>query len=130
MTIKNKDGSIFRLQGINPLMKNQDHWTDGWKVYSADPDEIILPDPKLVCPEGYVEDEPLPAIVGVGVVSNKEIIYCKPLGSIIEEDPVYGQKSLKPFWGDQFSFEAIIIESTGLTITFFARMSKEYMQKN
>lgn len=130
MTIKKKDGTPYKLKGINPLMKDQDHWDNTeWKVHYVEPEEIIIKDPKRIAPEGFMEEDPLPAIVGVGVISNKEIIYCLPSILITEEDPVYGQKIQKPGWGDKFSFEAIRLEYTGFTITFFARMPQEYMDK-
>lgn len=112
-------------------MKDQDHWEndDDWKVHYVEPEEVIIQDPKRMAPEGYVEDEPLPAIVGVGVISNKEVLHCLPSILVVEEDPIYGQKTQKPGWGDKFSFEAIRLEYTGLTCVFFARMPQEYMEK-
>lgn len=131
MPIKNKDGTPYRIQGINPLMKGQDRWEneEGWKVHYVEPEVIIIKDPKRMAPEGYMEEEPLPAIIGVGVISNKEIIYCLPLVMNVEEDPLYGQKSYVSSWGDKFSFEAIKIEYNGMSISFFARMPEEYMDK-
>jgi len=127
MPIKNKDGTLFKLQGINPLMKEQDHWegNEDWKIHHVEAEEVVIQDPKRMTPEGLPEDAPLPAIVGVGVIPQTELLYCLPLVVHEEEDPLYGQKKLISAWGEKFNFEAIRIDYTGLTATFFARVPQD-----
>lgn len=122
MSIKNKDGSLFKLQKVNPLMKNQDHWKDEWKVHYVETDPISVQDPKRIISDQISQDTPVPAIIGVGIVSQTEILYCLPLVIKIVEDELYNQKKKYTSWGDQFSFEAIKVDYTGITAVFFAKI--------
>jgi hypothetical protein len=128
MVIKNNDGTVFKLQGINPLMKGQDRWEKSAWTVSYLPNEIILKDPKRITPEGYLEEDAVPAISGV-VVPQTEVIYCKPLFNKIEEDPVYGTKKILPMWGDKYSFEAIKTACNGITAIFFTRLPSDNISK-
>lgn len=125
MAIRNKDGSLFKLQGINPLMKDQDHWKDEWTVHYVEAEEVFVQDSQRIIPEGTPDDAPVPAIIGVGIIHQTEILYCLPLFIRTEEDPLYGQKRRVNEWGEKFSFEAITVDCNGLTAIFFARMPKD-----
>jgi hypothetical protein len=120
MPIYNKDGSVFKLQGVNPLMKEQDHWDEKWEVHNPQTEDVIvLPDPK----RNPASNAPI--MVGVGTLPQTDILYCLPLIQITEEDPLYGQQSIKTDWGEKFSFEAIQISATGLTASFYATLSAD-----
>ncbi len=114
-------------------MKEQDHWENDdkdWKVHYVDnQEEVVVQDPKKQIPEGLPDNAPVPAIVGVGVVQQTELLYCLPLTYTVEEDPLYGQKKRIPAWGDKFKFEAIRTDYTGLTAVFFARLPPDYRAK-
>ncbi len=103
-------------------MQEQDHWKEGWTVHYVEPEQVIVKDPQREIPEGLPDNIQVTSIVGVGFVHQTEILYCKPLIITIDEDPVYGTKKKVTSWGDQFNFEAIRIDYTGLTATFFARL--------
>lgn len=129
MPIKNKDGSTYVIRGVNPLMIDQDHWSEGWKVHYVETEVIILPDPKRKVYEEMFDVTQIPAIVGVGLVSQTEILYCLPIVTTIEEDPVYGQKKKITTWGDKFNFEAIRVDYTGVTASFFAKLPDDVVEK-
>ena len=45
MVIKNKDGSIFKLKGPNPVASKQNHWEDGdFEMHNMEWEEVELPD--------------------------------------------------------------------------------------
>lgn len=129
MTIRNKDGTTFKLEGVNPLMKEQDHWKgEKWHVYHPEEEKIVLLDPKRSFTQDIGDDveNVVTSMLGVGAIQQKEILYCMPLIVSYEEDPLYGQKKRKTDWGDKFSFEAVTIaSSTGLTATYFANLPTE-----
>lgn len=129
MPIKNKDGSIFKLQGVNPLMKEQDHWDGEWQVHYVESEKVVVQDPQRTIHENMFEDKMIPAIAGVGIINQTEILYCLPLIIHTEVDPLYGQVQKTSSWGDKFNFEAIRIDCTGLTALFFARLPPEAASK-
>lgn len=45
MPIKNKDGSVYKLQGPNPLMKSQDLDGENVIIHNLNPEEVIGEDP-------------------------------------------------------------------------------------
>jgi hypothetical protein len=126
MPIYNKDGSVYRIQGVNPLMKEQDHWSkeEKWEVHYPQTEEIVLTDPTR---ESLVVDEvsDVPTMVGVGVLPQTDILYCLPLVQSVDEDPLYGQQKVVTGWGDKFTFEAVQVGATGLTAVFFAKVPEE-----
>jgi hypothetical protein len=120
MPIRNKDGNLFKLQGVNPLMSEQDRWDkETWIIHYVEPEKITVRGSKKISPETpEIETEPLPTTEP----QQTEILYCLPLIVRVEEDPLYGQNKQIASWGDKFSFEAIRIEYTGLTAMFFTRL--------
>lgn len=116
MPISNKDGTPYRLRGVNPLMVNQEHW-QAIKV-NLELEEFVLPDPRITA-----EEE---AIVGGGSLQQTDLVGCLPaLTMAEEEDPLYGFKTFKPGWGEKFTFEALKTQSTGLTAVFLANVPKD-----
>lgn len=111
MPIFNKDGSIFRLAGVNPLLAGQNRWVG--RVIRFVCEEVLLPDPKII-----VEEEEQPVMVGVGTVSEreKEVVYC--MAPIYEEDFLYGSKK-RVGWDERFNFEAYV-ETNGVSCVIFA----------
>lgn len=126
MVIKNKDGTIFELNKVNPLMKEQDRWQNDWFVHYVSSEEIVIKDPKRVIPE-ILSEEIVPVVVGGGIVNPTEILYCLPLITRIEEDPIYNQSKQINSWGEKFSFEAVTIDYTGLTAVFLARVPEKHI---
>jgi hypothetical protein len=127
MPIFNKDGSQFKLHGINPLMKNQDHWRNSVvKVHGFDSiEEIVLKDPMLAI-DGHIDDDtPVAAVAGVGVIKDTTLIYCLPMIFREIEDEVYNEKRKVPDYGDKFTFEAVQVEFNGIAITFFCNLPPE-----
>jgi hypothetical protein len=124
MTIYNKDGSIFKIQGINPLMKDQERWKEKWVVYDV-VDKVTLPDPKRNFAHVNEDDNFAPSILGVGPIQQKDVVHCVPLIVTYEEDPLYGQKKKQTDFGEKFSFEAVTLNSNGLTAIFFANVPAE-----
>lgn len=124
MPIRNKDGTLYTLRGVNPLMKDQEHG-DGWKVHYVETDPVVIDDPKMAIPDYVPEDAPVAAIVGVGVIADTEVLYCLPLITRIEEDVLYGQKKKIASWGEKFTFEAVKVNYSGLTVTFYAKLPSE-----
>lgn len=125
MAIFNKDGTPYKLQGVNPLMEEQDHWHESEKVVVHDfiaGEEVVLKDPKLATALPVPDDKPIVAVAGVGVVPDSIVLYCLPLIVIEEEDPVYGEKRKRPSFGQQFTFEGVMTDYSGVTASFFCHL--------
>lgn len=125
MPIFNKDGTPYKLQGVNPLMQEQDHWNESEKVEVHDviaAEEVVMKDPTRVIPDHIPEDTPVAAVIGVGIVTDTTIIYCLPMVMKVVEDPVYGDKKMMPDYGDKFTFEGIMTDYNGVAASFFGRL--------
>jgi hypothetical protein len=101
-------------------MVEQEHWKDWVAVHNIGAEEVVLKDPKLA--SDLPPDEPVMAILGVGVIPDSIVIYCLPMVVREEVDPVYGEKRQVPGYGDQFTFEGIMTDYTGVTASFFCRL--------
>lgn len=114
MAIFNKDGTPFRLRGVNPLMKDQDRWGEfvvhGFEGLGAAEEVQSVP------PKPAPESKPVVA-VSAGVV-----VHCLPAVVRVVEDPLYGQ-TRRVGYGERFSFEAVPGVCTGVTAVFRARRS-------
>ncbi len=145
MPIRNKDGTLFKLQGINPLMKDQDHWEndeEGWQIHYVESEEDVvvrkepsreaqrpLPQPPNPIPAPKPK-EPEPQRRADYSGYDRLLLYCLPVTFTSEDvDPLYGQKKRIPIWGDKFNFEAVCIDSNGLTAVFFATLPDDVAGK-
>lgn len=123
MPIYNKDGTIFKLNGINPLMKFQDHWKGSVvRVSNFEFKEVVLKDPMFAVDDRIPEDVPIAAVIGVGVIKDTTLLYCLPMIFTEIEDDVYGEKHKIPTYGDKFTFEAVMVDYTGVSATFFCTL--------
>jgi hypothetical protein len=120
MVIKNKDGSVLRpFSKPNPIMSKQDLWEDGTPLilhnFDAEPvkkyqplEEIVPQEIKVVVKETTPEKK----------VRKKNIVllYCMPATTTDFFDPLYNENRATLTFGQQFTFEAIVTNSTDLTL--------------
>lgn len=169
MAIKNKDGSVYKLRGPNPLMKEQSQWNRnnirffnlGHKSETVKDDhnpieafnENVLdigemldlkPNPptktipaakfieeaKKFTPEPVVDPEPKPVLVPVinvspevaRIIKERGVKYhCAPQVSVkTHTDKLYSNTYTTPVYGDQFVFDAIVLDESDLEIQIWS----------
>lgn len=128
MAIKNKDGSIYRLKGPNPLVKEQS-WPKPEEVayYNFTWPEIRLEDEvqiitQLSTPQPPPEKTPATKITPIQEKTkfkNVVLVYCLPVITTQKSDPLYGDSYEKTEYGEKFSFEAMLLERNDLSITLW-----------
>jgi hypothetical protein len=141
--IKNKDGTVYRLSGPNPLARTQE-WTPAdklifhnfrWEPVSVSAEEItpvrrresvpvqeelkvITPEPTPVAEPEVVpapEPEPTPA----PVARNQVVMHCVPAVISLNKDDLYGESYRRTTWGGKVTFEAIVTGEADLTLQFW-----------
>lgn len=150
MPIKNKDGSVFKLQGPNPLMKTQDLDGENIIVHNLNPEEVIgedlsrqhrdIPNPFQVIDlqqsvEEFLEETPKPAVVEVPAppkvetkpkpVANKLVAWCLPAAVREEVSPLYGEVKRSVSYGEKFSFETVVVNRSIVSVDFWSPVSIE-----
>lgn len=120
MPIKNPDGSVYKLSGPNPAMKNQELWTNyiahnmkftGRTVFV----DIVPEAPIQKLASDFIEELKTPAPIAKEEPDIKKInVYCLP--AIIRErkDALYGENYQTIQYGDPFMFEAIPVKEEDL----------------
>lgn len=136
MSIKNKDGSVYKLRGPNPVMEQQNLWKDDEKViiHNIDPEEITgedksrkerhIPSPYDIIvqqptAEEIVVKEP-PKVVEKVSKENKLVAWCLPAIIKQEIDPVYGDIKRSTVWGNKFSFETVLLNRSAIGVELWA----------
>ena len=148
MSIKNKDGTVFRLRGPNPLMKKQKNWEeeeefvlhncewdnetrqDEGDVVTDQSDfnvksDVSLEEPiELEPPEPEPEPEPEPPKPyepqKTFQLENKIKIHCLPLVTIEHHDELYNEVRKSQQYGAKFLFEGIIINQNDFSLIFWS----------
>lgn len=139
MSIKKKDGTTFRLQGPNPIMREQTLW-DGkdFKLHNFDSDEVHVQaaPPELPKFESMADFDDLSTIeteeIKVEVKetpvppqppkqqkqprsANTVKVYCLPASFTQTQDDVYGETRTSLTYGQQFQFECEMLSQDDLT---------------
>ncbi len=144
MAIKKKDGTIFRLQGPAPVMKNQDLWDDGstFILHNFDSEEGVIlhnfeeeEEKKVVfTPIQDIEaQEIIVPIKNTPVPPKKKkkkeegvlLIYCMPSQIFQIEDDLYGETRTALSYGSQFTFQGKITVSSDLSIQIWSNVNAE-----
>lgn len=142
MTLRNKDGSIYKLKGPNPIMKDQDVWEEfithnmHWKEEVIKDEnkttiEEVLP-PKddfleqlkqtkeikpalAITPETKpqeIKQEIKPAVKKL----DKTFIHCLPVSFKEVKDDLYGEIYKKMQYENPTSFEGVILQQEDLSL--------------
>lgn len=154
MPIKNKDGTQFKLQGPNPLMKTQDLDGENIIVHNLNHEEITgedtsrqhrdIPNPFDVIDiqqsveefmgDHVIETPPTPVPPPPpkiepkpkAVASNKLLAWCLPALIKEEVNPLYGEiKRSLGGYGDKFSFETVLLNRSIVSVDFWSPVSIE-----
>ena len=128
MAIKNTDGTVFKLRGPNPIVKDQEFW-DGYALHNFKYNEVVTKEGDRMRLENLEDIEPEEIIVPVPAEMSKKksteeqilkhidkiMMYCLP--AILKEhhDTLYGETRTSLSYGKQFTFEAIIVERSSLS---------------
>jgi hypothetical protein len=125
MAIKNKDGSIYCYSKPNPVMNSQSLWPKseeikfhnkfGQRTYSQ-------PEPEKIKVE--IKE------AGIVIEKSKEStekdvdvfdVWCLPATVITKVDPLYGSNYNRIKYGDKFTFEAKVYETTDLYLKLITK---------
>lgn len=114
MTIKKKDGTIFKLDSPNPVMKHQ-NFNENFILHNFnEPDEEIIINQKW--------SDPLEELWEISEKKDqieKSKLYCLPMINEKIIDSVYGEERIKSRYGQQFVLFADVLNNDGLSITFY-----------
>jgi len=96
MTIKNKDGTVYKLKGPNPIASKQNHWSeDEFEMHNMDWEEVDLPDAtelKKFNSDFDVQEESFSEPLKVDFGSKKKTTPEKPPERVQEKPPEDGPK--------------------------------------
>jgi len=129
MTLKRKDGSLYRLRRPNHLMFDQTLWTKkekytihnsfgyvtSWSFDTEEEPVIHQPEPRVVeeKPE-EPREEPKP------ILENAIQVWCLPAKVEETVDPLYEEKYTKVKYGNKFIFNAIVEDEADFYIVLWS----------
>lgn len=134
MPIKNKDGTLFRLEKPNPVVTAQSLWNEDenpiithnftfsdkitYSIYVEEEEEeeldFTIPQPKETT---YVPPKPKKLKTESLMIP----AYCLPANISVFTDPLYGQTKTKILYGDQFTFDVIFIARNDLSVQLWSK---------
>lgn len=152
MAIKNKDGTVYKLKGPNPLMKSQKAWKkdekfqvhnfdwtpevvkdDGEKAkphktdFQVKASAVVLEPVKIQPPELELEEEieivsEIKPQASSQKFNNSIQIHCLPASIKIHRDELYDEIRHRTTYGNKFKFEAIVVESEDMLFRFWTNV--------
>jgi len=154
MVLRNKDGSTYRLQSPNALMKNQSIWTDytlhnmKWNSIEHKNNQVINKmESNLVLKDTFVQElemtkneissnsikdvEKKEAIIVKDKNFNdkndikKTFMFCLPAIILKKTDSLYNEEYNSIEYGNPFSFESIVTQEEDLYYKFWATLKIE-----
>jgi|LakMenE01Jun11ns_1017448.scaffolds.fasta_scaffold9944262_4 hypothetical protein len=154
MVLRNKDGSTYRLQSPNALMKNQSIWTDytlhnmKWNSIEHKNNQVVNKmESNLVLKDTFVQELEMTKNEilnnSINDVEKKEAIivkdknvkgqndikktfmFCLPAIILKKTDSLYNEEYNSIEYGNPFSFESIVIQEEDLYYKFWATLKIE-----
>ena len=155
MTLKNKDGSVYRLRSPNALMKDQTVW-NGYTIHNMKWDPITQESKDEVTPmssdfsvrDSFVEElesnkppmqdaEPKSPVEspkfeerkheskGVGLGVETTFVWCLPAVLKKKRDSLYDEEYVTVSYGNPYSFEAVMVEEGDLSFSMWTTATIE-----
>jgi hypothetical protein len=141
MAIKNKDGTVFKISGPNPLMEKQTLW-DGFtkhnfewteeidkenktKAYEIkqNKEDMVFEEKKTVVEieEPKIIEEKKKEVKEQKKISDHKTIqcFCLPAKIIEKKDELYEEAYQRIEYLDKFIFDAVVIEKADIYINFW-----------
>lgn len=125
MSIKNRDGTIYKLRGPNPFMREQIAW-DEFSLHNMNFPGITVLDDQPKIPEIQLETkdftteltetkepvlEKIPEPIPTNTKGLQKIdVHCLPAAIRERSDSLYGEKYQTIQYGNPFVFEAVIFK--------------------
>lgn len=140
MVLKNKDGSVYRLAGPNPLMNSQNLWNDQIAIHNmqwdsqkvadaTEPQEYEAPETFLSSLEKSKDEIPVektpekPPEIKRQELQNSDIekvfIHCLPATIREKKDALYGDSYKTIKYSNPTSFEGVILNQEDLVISIW-----------
>jgi hypothetical protein len=138
MAIKNKDGTVFKISGPNPLMDEQTLW-DGFtkhnfewseeidkenknKVFEIkqNKEDVLFEEKKIVIEEPKIIEKKVEVKEQKNISDHKTIqCFCLPAKTIEKKDELYEETYQRVEYLDKFIFDAVVIEKADIYIKFW-----------
>jgi hypothetical protein len=142
MAIKNKDGTVFKISGPNPLMEEQTLWKGFTKhnfewteeidkqnksksfEIKQNKEDVVFEEKKIVIEEPKIiekEEEEEEEVKQQKKISDHKTIqcFCLPAKIIEKKDSLYGEAYQRTEYLDKFIFETVVIEKEDIYIKFW-----------
>jgi len=137
MAIKNKDGSIYCYSKPNPVMNSQSLWSKdetvtihnkfGKRYYESEPEEEVIEEKEKVVEEVKIVETIVQESHTAGRDADVFDVWCLPATLIAKVDPLYGSNYNRIKYGEKYSFEAKLYESSDL---YFQLIAKQEIPEN
>lgn len=133
MVIRNSCGTIYKLKGPNPLMKEQDQWNKfkihnfNWEPESKSDSIPETPQIKsdFAIKESKPEPEPEPRIEPSREFTTKSTAHCLPVVIEVHKDSLYDEIKSVSKYGDKFLFEFLLVSQNDMVIVFWTDIKLE-----
>ena len=139
MTIKNKDGTVFKISGPNPLMEDQTLWDSftkhnfEWseeidkenkaKVFEIkqNKEDVVFEEKKIVVEEPKEEPKIIEEVKEQKKISDHKTTqcFCLPAKIIEKKDELYEEAYQRIEYLDKFIFDTVLIEKEDIYIKFW-----------
>jgi len=138
MAIKNKDGTVFKISGPNPLMEDQTLWKGFTKHNFEWTEEIdkqnkaksfeikqnkedVVFEKKIAVEEPKIVEEKKEEVKQQNKISDHKKIkcFCIPAKIIEKKDSLYDEVYQRTEYLDKFIFETVIIEKADIYLKFW-----------
>jgi hypothetical protein len=122
MAIKNQDGSTFRLKGPNPIVKTQDFWGE-YVLHNFKHKDTVTQEGFISLEE--IETEEIEVKIKEEKILkriDKTLILCLPATITEHRDTLYDEIKTSVSYGNQFSFESVLAESTDFSISLWTNV--------
>jgi hypothetical protein len=129
MPIRNKDGSLFKTLGPNPVMSEQEFWGE-FVLHNFFHQEETTKEADDVEYQRIEDIEPIEVKVQIKELPKDKpdilLAYCMPSIIIEVEDPVYREVRTSLTYGPQFTFQVVMKQQTDMTIQFWTNATAEF----
>jgi hypothetical protein len=139
MAIKNKDGTVFKISGPNPLMQEQTLWNGftkhnfEWseeidkenktKVFeiNQNKEDVVFEEKKIVVEEPKIIEEKKEEVKEQKKISDHKTIkcFCLPAKIIEKKDELYEEAYQRIEYLDKFIFDTVIVEKEDFYMKFW-----------
>lgn len=113
MVIKNKEGGTYKLRSPNPIMKEQNLWDNKFILHNLKSRRKTVSKEQPVPVQSPPQEEP------DEIQAAADVFHCLPAIVNKHRDTLYNETYSSVKYDKPFTFEAVILENSDLTIRFW-----------